>query len=202
MQYDGLGGFTVTVGKGFTVTVTVAVPVHPAAEVPVTVYVVVTVGDAVGLAQVVQLNPVDGAQLYVDAPLAVSEVLLPEQMEGAFGLTVMVGKGFTVTVTVAVPVQPDDVVPVTVYVVVTVGFAVTVAPVVELRFVAGDQTYVLAPLAVNDVLFPIQMLGADGLTVMVALPFTVTQTTLDVTLPQLLVTTAWKQIFELTGPKT
>ncbi|MPN10360.1 hypothetical protein SDC9_157656 [bioreactor metagenome] len=33
-----------TVGNGFTVTVTVAVPVQPAADVPVTVYVVVDVG--------------------------------------------------------------------------------------------------------------------------------------------------------------
>ena len=34
----------VTVGKGFTVTVTVAVPVQPAADVPVTEYVVVVAG--------------------------------------------------------------------------------------------------------------------------------------------------------------
>jgi hypothetical protein len=53
----------VTTGKGFTVTVTVAVEVHPKELVPVTVYVVVTVGDAVGFAQVVQLKPVEGAQL-------------------------------------------------------------------------------------------------------------------------------------------
>jgi hypothetical protein len=46
------------------------------------------------------------------------------------------------------------------------------------------------------------MFGADGVTVMVAFPFTVTQTTLEVTLPQLFVTTAWKQVFELTGPNT
>jgi hypothetical protein len=36
-QIAGAGGFTVTVGKGFTVTVTVAVFVQPAALVPVTV---------------------------------------------------------------------------------------------------------------------------------------------------------------------
>jgi len=34
----------VTVGNGFTVTVTVAVPVQPAADVPVTEYVVVVAG--------------------------------------------------------------------------------------------------------------------------------------------------------------
>lgn len=36
-----------TVGKGFMVSVTVAVPVQPAADVPVTVYVVVAAGVAV-----------------------------------------------------------------------------------------------------------------------------------------------------------
>lgn len=34
----------VTMGTAFTVTVTVAVPLHPAADVPVTVYVVVEDG--------------------------------------------------------------------------------------------------------------------------------------------------------------
>jgi hypothetical protein len=37
----------VTVGEGFTVMVRVAVFVHPLAEVPVTVYVVVVVGETV-----------------------------------------------------------------------------------------------------------------------------------------------------------
>jgi hypothetical protein len=35
---------------------------------------------------------------------------------------------------------------------------------------------------------------------MVALPFSVTHTTLDVTLPQELLTTAWKQVALFTGP--
>lgn len=58
-------------------------------------------------------------------------------MPGADGLTVMVGKGFTVTVTVFVFTHPFASVPVTVYVVVEVGFAVTVAPVVEDKPVEG-----------------------------------------------------------------
>lgn len=37
-------GTAVTVGNGFTVTVTVFAPVHPAVVVPLTVYMVVTVG--------------------------------------------------------------------------------------------------------------------------------------------------------------
>jgi hypothetical protein len=51
----------------------------------------------------------------------------------------MVGNAFTVTVTVAVFVHPLDAVPVTVYVVVTVGLAVTGDPVVELSPDAGAQ---------------------------------------------------------------
>jgi hypothetical protein len=51
-----------TTGRGVTVTVTAAVLEHPLA-VPVTVYVVVAAGDAVGLAAVVLLNPAAGDQL-------------------------------------------------------------------------------------------------------------------------------------------
>lgn len=49
-------------GTAFTVTVTVADVVVPE-TVPETVYVVVTVGEAVGVAHVVQLNPAAGVQL-------------------------------------------------------------------------------------------------------------------------------------------
>jgi hypothetical protein len=101
----------------------------------------------------------------VEAPLAVSVVLLPVHIEGAEGLIVTTGKGLTVTVTVAVLVQPAALVPVTVYVVVAVGDAVTVVPVVELKPVEGVQLYVEAPLAVRFVLCPVHI--ATGLGVMV-----------------------------------
>jgi len=55
------------------------------------------------------------------------------------GVTVTTGSGFTVTVTCAVAVQPLLSVPVTVYVVVEDGFAVTLEPVEELRSVDGVQ---------------------------------------------------------------
>ena len=61
----------------------------------------------------------------------------------------MTGSGFTFTVTCVDAVQPLLSVPVTVYVEVEVGFAVTVAPVVALSPVAGDQMYVVAPDAVS-----------------------------------------------------
>lgn len=102
------------------------------------------------------------------------------------------GAVLTVTVDVVEFKQVVDVlVPVIVYVVVAVGFAVTVAPVVALNPVAGDHEYVLAPEAVsvaelpaqivalfteilglgftvmlNDIEFPVQLFN-DGLTVMV-----------------------------------
>ena len=49
-------------GNGFTVTVTVLEFTQPLLFVSVTVYVVVEVGLAVGLATVVLLRPVDGDQ--------------------------------------------------------------------------------------------------------------------------------------------
>ena len=101
-----VGELTVTVGVGFTVTVAVAVAVQLAAEVPVTVYTVVAVGVAVTLLPVEALNPVAGDQVYVEAPPAVSttEVWLT-QIVPLF--TVIVGVGLTVTVEVAVVVQPS-----------------------------------------------------------------------------------------------
>ena len=103
------------------------------------------------------LKPVLGDQLYVFAPLAVSVVLAPLQILGE--LTVIVGNGKIVTTAVAVFKQPFTPVPVIVYVVVVVGFAVTLAPVVALSPVLGDQLYVFAPLAVRVVLKPLQILG-------------------------------------------
>jgi hypothetical protein len=50
----------------------------------------------------------------------------------------MMGKVFTVTVVVAAPLHPA-VVPVIVYVVVPIGFAITVAPVVADNPVPGDH---------------------------------------------------------------
>ena len=71
------------------------------------------------------------------APLAVSTTLPPEQIDGADGLISTTGLALTVTVTVVVPVQPVRAVPVTVYVVVVVGLAVTIAPVVPDKPVPG-----------------------------------------------------------------
>ena len=93
-------------------------------------------GFAVTVEPVVALNPVPGLQLYVVAPLAVSVVDEPEQIVEEFTFTV--GVGLTVRVEVLTALQ-EPVVPVTVYIVVATGFAVTVDPVVELNPVAGLQ---------------------------------------------------------------
>ena len=69
-------------------------------------------------------------------------------------------------------VQPFAPVPVTVYSIFCLALEVTVTPVVALKPVAGDQTYVAAPLAVRVVLAPGQTdeLGTDT----VGIAFTVT----------------------------
>ena len=72
------------------------------------------------------------------APLAVNVTDCPAHI-GAGVVTVITGSGLTVTVTCAVAVHPFEV-PVTVYVVVAVGFAVTGEPVELLKLPEGLQT--------------------------------------------------------------
>jgi hypothetical protein len=156
-----VGELTVIVGREFTVTVATAVFEQPEV-VPVTVYVVVEVGETVnGFA----VEPV--FQEYVVPPAAVNVALCPLQIVGE--LTVIVGREFTVTVATAVFEHPE-VVPVTVYVVVEVGETVNgfaVDPVFH--------EYVVPPAAVNVALCPLQIVGE--LTVIVGREFTVTVAT-------------------------
>ena len=102
-------GVMVNVGAGLTVMVRVAVPVQPPFD-PVTVYVVVVVGETV------TGEPVSdpGIHVYVVAPFAVMVAELPSQMVVVEVVVVTVGVVFTVMVRVAVPVQPFAAVPVTV----------------------------------------------------------------------------------------
>ena len=51
-----------TAGRGFTTMVTVSVLEHPMADVTVTIYVVVNVGEATGFEMFGLLSPVDGLQ--------------------------------------------------------------------------------------------------------------------------------------------
>jgi hypothetical protein len=104
--------------------------------------------------------------LSVSVPL-----LLPAQTVGSEE-SVPVGPSITFTVTVVDDEQPP-VVPVTVYIVVAVGYAITVAPVVIERLSAGLHVYDVAPLAVNVTLPPEQNAAGVG-TVTVGEGLTVT----------------------------
>ena len=73
-------------------------------------------------------------------PLAVRATDWPVQSTGAKGITTIIGKGLMVTVTLLVLLHPLTSVPVTVYIVVEEGLAVTVAPVVDESPEAGDHT--------------------------------------------------------------
>jgi hypothetical protein len=116
--------------------------------------------DEVGLAvtedPLVADKSVEGLQVYVEAPLAVSVVDVPSHIVTLL-LATTVGSGFTVTSTVVELIQPFASVPVIVYVVDVVGSAVTDEPVVPDNPVAGLQVYVEAPDAVNVVDEPIQI---------------------------------------------
>lgn len=82
------------------------------------------------------LNPVEGLQLYVVAPLAVKLVEFPAQIVAL--ATVMVGFDITVTVEVAVAEQLP-LVPLMVYICVEAGLAFTVEPVLAFKEAAGLQ---------------------------------------------------------------
>ena len=99
----------VMAGRGFTVTETVAVPEQPLALVQVTEYVAVDVGVAVNEAPLP-----DGLHVYVLPPAAEMVADSPLQSEAGEALAVIVGAGFTETVTLAAPVHPAADVPVTV----------------------------------------------------------------------------------------
>jgi len=114
----------VTEGAALTVTVTLAVDEQPAADVPVTVYTVVDVGET--FTDVPVKFP--GIQEYADAPEPVSVLLCPVQIAAGEAVAPTTGMGLTVTVTVEVPLHPAADKPITVYTVVAVGQTLTVVP--------------------------------------------------------------------------
>ena len=94
-------------GKLFTVTRIVSILTQLFVSVPVTVKLVVTVREGVIVAVVAPVF-----QMYVLAPWAIKIAVSPAQIVGVF--TVMVGKAFTIIVTVCVAVQVPVLAPVTV----------------------------------------------------------------------------------------
>jgi len=113
-----VGELTVIDIAGATVTVATAEEVHPK-DVPVTVYVVVVAGVASAVLTPVEVAPAD--HVYVVAPDAIRLAVNVGQIVGE--LTVVTGRGLTVTVATAVDVHPKEV-PVTVYDVVVKGKSV------------------------------------------------------------------------------
>ena len=103
----------VAVGTVFTVITTDDVAVHPLTFVTVTVYVVVELGVATGVAEVALLKEPDGNQEYDTPPLAPNVVEEPLQILAA-DPALAIGKELTVTITVLVEVQPFTSVPTTV----------------------------------------------------------------------------------------
>ena len=89
-------------------------------------------------------------------------------------MTLITGSGFTFTVTCVDAVQPLLSVPVTVYIVVDVGFAVTGEPVVALSAVAGVQEYVVAPFAVSVATCCPAQIAGGGVAIITGRGFTVT----------------------------
>ena len=120
-------------------------------------------------------KPVEGVHVYEFASVAVKLIEFPIQI-APFGVTFVSGIGLTVTLAFVVLTQPLTSVPVITYACVTVGLATTVLPVVELKAVAGDHTYVLAPATFKLVLLPIQILCDVGSAINVGFGFTVITT--------------------------
>ena len=90
----------------------------------------------------------------------------------ADGFMFKVGLVVTFTLIVLVVVQPLLLVAFTVYVVVEVGVAVTGEPVALLKLPAGLQLYVFAPVAVNVLELPVQIVAEDAVKVKVGKGFT------------------------------
>ena len=82
-------------------------------------------------------------------------VLLPVHMN-VLAVVVTLESEPTLTTTVFEPQHPFNV-PLTVYVVVVAGAAVTLAPFVVFKPVEGDQVKPCAPLATSEALLPLQM---------------------------------------------
>ena len=162
---------TFTVGLGLTFNETVFEFTHAPVE-PDTVYVILDAGvDTTELPEVL-FKSVAGLHEYELAPVADNVADWPthkEELDAAI-LTV----GFELTFNeITLEFEQVPVVPITVYEILAPELETTDAPVVELKFVAGLQEYVLAPDAVNVAVCPthIEVLDAETLTVGLGLTF-------------------------------
>src|SRR5436190_26866 len=86
-------GVAIIVGRGLTMIWKVPVPTQPAVDVPLTVYVVVTIGERIILLPIT----FPGLVVYVDAPDKATVELKPAQIAVGLGTAVIVGIGLTMT---------------------------------------------------------------------------------------------------------
>jgi hypothetical protein len=120
-------------------------------------------GVAVTDEPVEELRDVDGLHVYELAPEALSTVLCPVQTVSS-GERETTGIRFTVTMVCKVAVQPAAEVPVTEYVVVETGVAVTLEPVEAFKVEEGLQTYEAAPVALSIAELP-EQIACEGVSV-------------------------------------
>jgi hypothetical protein len=153
-----------TVGKGLTTIVIVRVE-EQAPIAPVTVKVVVTVGDTTAVA--VSIFP--GFQVKDAAPEALNVVLLPIHILVDVAEALTVGVGVTNKLCVVELIQPKALVPVTVNTVEVAGLTVTVAPLK----LPGFQVKDVAPEAVNVAVFPLQIVVGEAEAIIVGVGLTV-----------------------------
>lgn len=117
-------------------------------------------GEAFGVPEVAELNPITGDHTYVIPPMATSEAESPAQIDTSLPADTT-GSGFTLTITVSVEEHNVFITPVTVYVVVTEGHADGAEDVGSLRVPAGDHKYTDAPETDNWVVSPLQIVRSD-----------------------------------------
>ena len=123
-------------------------------------------------------------------PDAVKEVVPPAQIL-SLPVILAVKEPPTVITAVEVLLQPDADVPVTVYVIVLPGLAVTLAPVVALKPVPGLHVYVDAPDATKLTLPLVQILADEGVIVTVGIGSTITISVVSFIQPLVLTATVY-----------
>lgn len=153
----------VIVGVGNVFIVTVSVSIQPLTSVPVTLYVVVTVGLTVTGVPIKE----PGIHVYDEAPIAESVEVFPGQTLGGAPIALIVGFEFTV-IEIVFEFEHPLLVPVTVYMVLMVGLTATLDPVKA----PGFHVYVIAPLAVKVADNPEQTAVEEDVAVIVGIGFT------------------------------
>ena len=138
-------------------------------------------GVAVTVEPVDEFNDADGLHEYVFAPEAESTALCPVQTVSS-GERETTGNGFTVTMVCKLAVQPAAEVPVTEYVVVETGVAVTLEPVEAFKVEEGLQAYEAAPVALSIAELP-EQIACEGVSVIKGGRLTFTNTCADAVQP-------------------